>query len=306
MQQCFDCDNFLEINEKRPAWRCPCCNSFISWPDLRIDRQMEKVRSIYSDFLRTWFEVLVVKCCQKDDRMFLEVQVLKETDDKILEVIISQDGSWVPVSTSENQSNSDPDVIPVEGCEVGSEVIDLSHMAEGELNGIRQNSNEIRLPERKPDKQTLQAITENRGNLSQGTDPMVRQQDTVEQLRVINVPDITAIAPQTSHNFAGPSRVRLNRDDGIASNSNRDVPPGTTEMLVHSQPAPLAEAPPTANHNSQGNYLQSRTGPVNVYRTSMQPQQQHIGIPSNTGIVFRNETEVSVLRLIPLLVPVSP
>ncbi len=43
MSQCFDYDTFLEINERRPAWRCPCCNCCITWLDLRVDRQMEKV-----------------------------------------------------------------------------------------------------------------------------------------------------------------------------------------------------------------------------------------------------------------------
>ena len=80
------------------------------------------------------------------------MQVLKETDGKILEVIVSQDKSWVPVSTCGNQSNSKFDVIPVERCEVGSKAIDLSNIVDKELTRIRQNSNEIQLPKRKPDK----------------------------------------------------------------------------------------------------------------------------------------------------------
>jgi hypothetical protein len=238
--------------------------------------------------------------------LFLEVQVLKETDGKILEVTVSQGGSWVPVSTCGNQSNSGSDVIPVEGCEVGSKAIDLSDIADEELTGIRQNSNEIQLPERKPDKQTLQAINENRGNPSQESNQVVRQRDTVEQPGIVNVPDVTATA-QTSQNFAGPSRAGRNCNDGMALNVNGGVShtpvPGTARMPVHSQPAPSAQLPPAANHDPQGKNSQSRTGPhvnspagpVNGHRTSTQLLQPQTGIPSNIGFITRNESTVSVL-----------
>lgn len=130
--------------------------------------------------------------------------MLKETDGKILEVVVREDGSWEPVSTGENESNTGLDVIPVECCEVGSGLIDLSATADEDLNVISQNNNEIQLPDRKPGKQTLQAINENRGNPFQVTNPVVPQ-DSVEQPRGVYVPDITATAPRTSQNFAGPS-----------------------------------------------------------------------------------------------------
>lgn len=64
LHQCFDYDSFLEINEKRPAWRCPCCNRCITWPDIRIDRQMEKV-SLLGEFFVLKLVVDVAKICQK-------------------------------------------------------------------------------------------------------------------------------------------------------------------------------------------------------------------------------------------------
>ncbi|XP_072998838.1 uncharacterized protein [Typha latifolia] len=41
--QCFDYDNYMEINSRKPSWRCPCCNTPISISDLRIDRNMVKI-----------------------------------------------------------------------------------------------------------------------------------------------------------------------------------------------------------------------------------------------------------------------
>eukprot|EP00897_Mesotaenium_endlicherianum_P004746 jgi/Mesen1/429/ME000100S10660 len=37
--QCFDFDAYLAVNERRPAWRCPCCNVHLARPDLRLDRK---------------------------------------------------------------------------------------------------------------------------------------------------------------------------------------------------------------------------------------------------------------------------
>ncbi|XP_042390621.1 E4 SUMO-protein ligase PIAL2-like isoform X1 [Zingiber officinale] len=41
--QCFDYDNFIEMNSRKPCWRCPCCNSSTSCIDLRVDQKMIKI-----------------------------------------------------------------------------------------------------------------------------------------------------------------------------------------------------------------------------------------------------------------------
>ncbi|RVX10033.1 E4 SUMO-protein ligase PIAL2 [Vitis vinifera] len=72
--QCFDYGNFMEINSRRPSWRCPHCNQPVCNPDIRIDQKM----------------------------------VLKEVEENVVDVIISPDGSWKPVVESidhETQSN---------------------------------------------------------------------------------------------------------------------------------------------------------------------------------------------------------
>lgn len=40
--QCFDYDNYMEMNSRKPAWRCPHCNRPVSALDIRLDRKMVK------------------------------------------------------------------------------------------------------------------------------------------------------------------------------------------------------------------------------------------------------------------------
>ncbi|KAK6947846.1 Zinc finger, MIZ-type [Dillenia turbinata] len=60
--QCFDFANYVEINSRRPFWRCPHCNQFVCYTDIRIDQTM----------------------------------VLKEVKEEVTDVTISLDGSWTP------------------------------------------------------------------------------------------------------------------------------------------------------------------------------------------------------------------
>ncbi|CAM6119184.1 unnamed protein product [Calypogeia fissa] len=62
--QAFDYDSYIDINARRPSWRCPCCNTYVNCSELRLDRQMERI--------------------------------LKEVDHNLLGVVINQDGSWAP------------------------------------------------------------------------------------------------------------------------------------------------------------------------------------------------------------------
>ncbi|KAI4326887.1 hypothetical protein L6164_019411 [Bauhinia variegata] len=71
--QCFDFDNFIDINSRRPSWRCPHCNQYVCYTDICLDRNM--------------------------------VEVLKDVGDNVMEVIIRADGSWKAVL--ENDQNVD-------------------------------------------------------------------------------------------------------------------------------------------------------------------------------------------------------
>ncbi|KAK2400670.1 E3 SUMO-protein ligase SIZ1 [Trifolium repens] len=59
--QCFDFDNFIEINCKTPSWRCPHCNQYVCYTEIRLDRNM--------------------------------VEILEKVGDNIMEVIVHADGS---------------------------------------------------------------------------------------------------------------------------------------------------------------------------------------------------------------------
>ncbi|KAK2984589.1 hypothetical protein RJ640_018967, partial [Escallonia rubra] len=64
--QCFDFENFVDINTRRPSWRCPHCNQYLCFTDIRVDQNM----------------------------------VLKEVGGNVTDVIISADGSWKAVAKS--------------------------------------------------------------------------------------------------------------------------------------------------------------------------------------------------------------
>ncbi|KAG4386297.1 hypothetical protein AAZX31_11G020700 [Glycine max] len=63
--QCFDFDNFININSKRPSWRCPRCIQNVCYADIRLDRNM--------------------------------VEILKNVGENITEVIVFANGSWKAV-----------------------------------------------------------------------------------------------------------------------------------------------------------------------------------------------------------------
>lgn len=72
--QCFDFDNFMDINSRRPSWRCPHCNQHVCFTDIRIDQNM--------------------------------VKVLKEVGENVADVIFSADGSWKAVEIDDDTNQS--------------------------------------------------------------------------------------------------------------------------------------------------------------------------------------------------------
>ncbi|KAL8238837.1 hypothetical protein R6Q59_015404 [Mikania micrantha] len=71
--QCFDFDNYVDINSRRPSWRCPHCSQSVCFTDIRLDQGMTKV--------------------------------LKEVDVTISHVKISADGSWEAVFEGDGHAN---------------------------------------------------------------------------------------------------------------------------------------------------------------------------------------------------------
>ncbi|KAL8210066.1 hypothetical protein R6Q57_006798 [Mikania cordata] len=75
--QCFDFDNYVDINSRRPSWRCPHCSQSVCFTDIRLDQGMTKASNL----------------------------VLKEVDVAISHVKISADGSWEAVFEGDGHAN---------------------------------------------------------------------------------------------------------------------------------------------------------------------------------------------------------
>lgn len=72
-RQCFDYDNYVDMNLRRPLWRCPHCSQSVCFTDIRIDRIM--------------------------------VKVLNEVGMNVSHVKISADGSWEAVNEDDDHTN---------------------------------------------------------------------------------------------------------------------------------------------------------------------------------------------------------
>jgi len=75
--QCFDAATFLQMNERKPTWNCPVCDSKANYNDLLIDGY------------------------------FLEVLESKDLPEEENEIILEQDGSWKPVPKDEKKEEEE-------------------------------------------------------------------------------------------------------------------------------------------------------------------------------------------------------
>jgi len=77
--QCFDASLFLMMNEKKPTWQCPVCDSPALYENLMVDGY------------------------------FLEVIKAKELPEEENEIILNQDGSWHPVPRDDGDESKKDD-----------------------------------------------------------------------------------------------------------------------------------------------------------------------------------------------------
>lgn len=75
--QCFDAATFLQMNERKPTWNCPVCDSKANYGDLLIDGY------------------------------FMEVLESKDLPEDENEIILEQDGSWKPVPKDEKKEEEE-------------------------------------------------------------------------------------------------------------------------------------------------------------------------------------------------------
>ncbi|KAK8454969.1 hypothetical protein SEVIR_4G059800v4 [Setaria viridis] len=71
--QCFDYDNYMEMNSRKPNWRCPFCNTPSNFTDLRIDQKMAKI--------------------------------LEENGNDVIDVLVFADGSWKAAPAHDEKSD---------------------------------------------------------------------------------------------------------------------------------------------------------------------------------------------------------
>lgn len=239
--------------------------------------------------------------------MSLELQVLKDTDVKVHEVIFNQDGTWVPVPGDDVEMIRGSDVVTIEGGEGGSRFIDLSDVDD---NNVNTTSDVFQQRERKPDAQTLQATLNDRGI---STNPVI-QQPNIAGHPTINVPQYTTVASQSSPTFAGPMWVGAGGSEGNFVNLGGGIiytPPAGT---VDNQSAPSIQSMSAVNHNFQIRFPRSRTaaqvsspaGPVNrlvpngghTTFTPLQPPQNGAaptaGLTVENGVSYSFDFRVSV------------
>ncbi|GJX14585.1 zinc finger, MIZ-type containing protein [Tanacetum coccineum] len=115
--QCFDFNNYVGINARRPHWRCPHCSQSVSFHDIRIDQSM--------------------------------VKVLKEVGEDISYVKISNDGSWESVTESQENPEKPKDA-PSSNQETYVQDVDA-------IMDLTENDNEVDKTERDIDKKPLPA-----------------------------------------------------------------------------------------------------------------------------------------------------
>ncbi|XP_010475710.1 PREDICTED: E4 SUMO-protein ligase PIAL1-like isoform X2 [Camelina sativa] len=74
--QCFDFWNYVNMNLRRPSWRCPHCNQSVCYTDIRVDQKLKKI--------------------------------LEEVRHSATDVVITADGSWTVVT----ENDEDVELVP--------------------------------------------------------------------------------------------------------------------------------------------------------------------------------------------------
>ncbi|KAI3727671.1 hypothetical protein L6452_16289 [Arctium lappa] len=98
--QCFDFNNYVGMNSRRPLWRCPHCSQSVCFTNIRIDQSM--------------------------------VKVLKEVGEDVSYVKISADGSWEAVTESNEHTVKPHDAPPLHQETTIQSVDDIMDLTEGD------------------------------------------------------------------------------------------------------------------------------------------------------------------------------
>jgi E3 SUMO-protein ligase PIAS1 len=89
----------MELNLRKPTWRCPFCNTPSNFTDLRIDQKMVKVSCIM------YLRIYIISLCFVCDQSLFFHKILQETGEDTIDVLVFADGSWKAISTNDERSD---------------------------------------------------------------------------------------------------------------------------------------------------------------------------------------------------------
>ncbi|XP_034709516.1 E4 SUMO-protein ligase PIAL2-like isoform X1 [Vitis riparia] len=189
--QCFDYGNFIEINSRRPSWRCPHCNQSVCNPDIRIDQNM--------------------------------VKILREVGENVVDVIISPDGSWKPVVESidhaeqlydATQSNWQENTKQCESVRFSSIAADAVDLTMGEDNDDDSPSN-FRTEDMKPLWDDLQGFSAAEKIVSPGVNSTVEADQIISAHREDNLRTGVLLTPSSVSDGLAPPTTSLNAHSNV-------------------------------------------------------------------------------------------
>lgn len=249
--QCFDFDNFVEINSRRPSWRCPHCNQCICFTDIHIDQNM--------------------------------VKVLREVGENVVDVMFSADGSWKAVTESDEHKDKPHDKAPTgplqqESTSFPNAPVDILDLTDGdgdiEMDTTSNRDNE----DKKPSPATFHGrSTANNSSVNQVTS------NTSEAFQRNGL----ALTSSAQNQIAIPNNMQLQQygnsnisEYGRFPTIARQV--SRTPIAVQALPAQMS-AGVSGNVERQQQFSRSHLNPLQVsHMTSSSSQQQHMR-PQNWG-----------------------
>ncbi|CAM8881549.1 unnamed protein product [Rhodiola kirilowii] len=252
--QCFDFDNFVEINSRRPSWRCPHCNQHISFLDIRLDQNM--------------------------------VKVLSEVRDNVDHVIISPDGSWKDASKSDGHVDGSgyTDVNQQQGSElrgIGSPSADTSGILDLTMEDDMMDMDHISDTEdRKPSQVDL--LNSNGSNVNMHTE----FNDSNHQNADTQMDDIWSGLDLPGYNLE-PSDDRFGNHLTTDTFHHSDRAPAINQgrgFHCHSSSLVPVDAPvqqSQVNSVMDNQYVRLSPGPANRTPTAVQALPATSGTPSS-------------------------
>ncbi|KAI3689805.1 hypothetical protein L2E82_47775 [Cichorium intybus] len=178
--QCFDYDNYVDINSRRPSWRCPHCSQSVCFTDIRIDRIM--------------------------------VKVLKEVGVNVSHVKISADGSWEAVNEGDDHTDKPQTKPPLHQPQnMGPDVMDLTE-ADNYINATTSHQD----IDKKPSLAQLQNHTNPNNQIPVRNIPP-HMETALQKIHIPNGPSNTTVPPVPNAISRGQSQGQISASNNTQS-----------------------------------------------------------------------------------------